>query len=125
MSAIPKIYSDAACTQELAIDGSSNYTFNIGPVNGIDGNVGGSAQSQFWIKNTGTEVYQAAVLTETADSSTRASYSLDGTTFNATTVSFGDIAINAVSTFYVKVTVAASSTNGRFTLSAQLSGESI
>lgn len=124
MSAIVKIFSDAACTQELATDGSGNYTLFVGPDTGIDGNAGETVVKQLWMKNAGDEIYQGVSLLEITDTPNRVTYSKDNTTY-AQTLSFGDIAVNAVVTFYTKVVVAASSTQGRYNFSFKFDGQSI
>ena len=125
MSAQPKLYSDSTCTTELAKDGSQNYLLTLGPDTGLDGNLGETVKKQLWLKNAGDEIYQSVTLTEAGDTPGRISYSLNDSTYTASGISFGNIAVGANVTFYVKVTVEASATAGRQNFSFQLSGESI
>lgn len=124
MSAIPKIYTNSGCTTELTkVEGT--YTLQVGAETGLNGDDGDSATVQLWLKNTGDETYQGVSITETADSGTRASYSLDNSTYHATTISLGDIAAAANKTFYVKVTVEEDAPAGRYTFGFKVSGSSI
>ena len=125
MSANPRLFSDAACTQELAKDGSQNYILSLGPDTGLDGNAGEVTTKQLWLKNAGDEIYQNVSLVESGDTPARVSYSLDNSAYQASGITFGNIAVNAVSTFYVKVTVEAGAQAGRQNFSFQLTGESI
>ena len=75
--------------------------------------------------SSGDEIYQSVTLTEAGETPGRVSYSLNNTTFTPTGITFGNIAVGANATFYVKVTVQASATAGRQNFSFNLSGESI
>lgn len=125
MSALPKLFSDAACTQELAKDGSQNYILSLGPDTGLDGNAGEVTTKQLWLKNAGDEIYQNVTLSETGDAPSRVSYSLDNVAYQPAGISFGNIAVNATVSFHVKVTVEAGAAAGRQSFSFQLTGESI
>ncbi len=124
MSANPKIYTNALCTNELATD-NGNYVLQLGADTGLNGNTGDTATKQLWLKNTGDETYQNATLTESADTAGRISYSLDDSTYHSSTIDLGDITAGDDITFYVKVTVEENATAGRKTFGFGISGESI
>jgi hypothetical protein len=111
MAAEIKAYSDSGCTTELAVD-TENYTFRIGTVTGIDGTNGASATASIWLKNTGTILISNVSLTETLDADTRGSYSLDDSTYAATTLTIGGMAVNDVVRVYTKVTVSTGTSPG-------------
>jgi hypothetical protein len=107
MSAELKLYSDSGCTTELS--GGAPYTIRFGAVTGLNGTAGESSVTSIWVKNTGTILISNVVLNETADVPTRGSYSLDGTTYNNTTITLGDMATSGgtqIVRVYCKVTVA-------------------
>lgn len=104
MAASLKIYSDSGCTSELT---GNPYTFQIGPTTGLDGTNGEVKVESVWVKNTGTILISNIVLTETSDTNTRGQYSLDDVTYNQTTITLGNMAVNAVQRIYIKVTVPA------------------
>jgi len=119
MAANLQCYSDSNCTQELT---GSPYSLQIGALTGIDGTNGGNAVANIWVKNTGTILISNVVLTETSDTNNFGSYSLDGVTYNNTTITLGNMSTSAVVEVYVKVTVpsstaAASTVALNFTLS--------
>lgn len=114
MAAALQIYLDAECTSELTWD-TDHYVLPIGPSTGIDGTNGGSVTTQLWAKNTGDILISGVTLTETSDTPSRGSYSLDDNTYNNTTITLGNMATSGgtqIVTFYVKVTVAPSSSPG-------------
>ena len=98
MAAELKIYSDSGCTTEIT------GTLNIGT---LDGTNGETKTTSIWVKNTGTVAQTGVVLTETSDVATRGQYSLNDSTYNQTTITLGDMALNAIVRVYVKVTVTA------------------
>jgi hypothetical protein len=104
-----KLFSDAECTAELT--GGTPYTLRLGPTTGLDGTNGETLVTSIWAKNTGDVLLSNVVLTETADSATRGSYSLNGTDYNATTVTLGSMATSGgtqIVRVYIKVVVAPS-----------------
>ncbi len=111
MAANLQIFSDAACTTELDLD-AGKYQLQIGPETGLDGTNGETETVQLWCKNTGDILVSAVTLTETLDTPNRGSYSLDDVTYNDSTITLGNMAINDVVTFYTKVTVASGSSAG-------------
>lgn len=123
MPAIAKFYSDAAMTAELQKE-NGKYVIKLGPDTGLDGTGGDTASQQYWMKNIGDEIYQNVMLTETGDAENRVTYSKDGVSFSQT-LSFGNIEANQSFTFYVKVTIAPGSTNGRYTVPIKFSGRTI
>lgn len=124
MSAIAKFYTNAGMTNELAKDGTGKYIISLGPDTGLDGTGGEVAIQQYWMKNTGDEIYQNVTLTESGDTENRISYSRDNVTY-LQSLSFGNIDPNASVTFYIKVEVLSNSTNGRFTVPIKFSGRTI
>lgn len=125
LSAIPKLYTDSALTQELAKDGNGNYLLTIGSDKGLDGNNGETATQQLWLANEGDEIYQSVVVSESGDTPNRVFYSLDNTTYDGNTITLGDIAVGANQTFYTQVRVEANATADRYNVSITLTGESI
>lgn len=105
MAANLQLYSDAACTTELAIE-SGSYQLQIGPETGIDGTNGGTAIEEVWVKNTGDILISNVTLTETLDTPNRGSYSLDDISYHDTTVTLGNMDENDIVKVYIKVTVA-------------------
>ena len=122
MAAEYKIFTDAGCTEELTVVGD-HYTLQIGETTGINGSDGASEVKQLWVKNTGTILMSNIVLTEVLDTPVRGSYSLDNITYNPTTITLGNLIVNAIVTFYAKITVAPSTSTGTGeVINFQLSG---
>ena len=109
MAAELKLYTTADCDVELS--GGDPYTLQIGTASGLDGTDGETYVTSIWAKNTGTILLSAVALTETSDTDARGSYSLDGVTYNTTTITLGEMAITGATQIvriYIKITVAAS-----------------
>lgn len=107
MAAELKIFSDDACTTELTVD-VDHYTMRIGEETGLNGTDGEVVTTSVWIKNTGTILISNVTLTETLDTNTRGSFSLDDVSYNATTLNLGNLAVSDIVRVYIKVTVGAS-----------------
>jgi hypothetical protein len=105
MSANLKIYSNAECTTELVWN-VNKYEIRFGPETGLNGTSGETLVSSVWVKNTGDILISNVSLSETSDTDTRGSYSLNGTDYNATTLTLGNMAVNDVVRVYVKIVVA-------------------
>lgn len=107
MAANAQVYSDAGCTTELSIV-NNNYELSLGPDFGLDGTVGEVYVKSIWVKNTGDRTIKV-ILEEVLDAATRGSYSLDGNTYNATTINLGYMETTGgtqIVRVYLKLTVA-------------------
>jgi hypothetical protein len=104
MAAAIKIYSDSACAIELT---GTPYTLDLGE---FDGTNGETKTTSILVKNTGADTAGVVTLTETADTDTRGSYSIDDITYSASSLSLGTIVAGASVRVYIKVIVAALTT---------------
>lgn len=107
MAAGMKLFSDAGCTTELLTSGS-NYTLQIGPDTGLNGTDGETIITSVYLKNTGTILLSNTVLAETLDTAGRGSFSLDGVTYNDSSLNIGAITAGQIVEIYIKVVVEAS-----------------
>lgn len=109
MPAAIKVYTDAACTTELTLDGV-NYKIDFGVMHG---DTGETKQIHLWLKNIGDQVLELLDLTETANAATDADemteYALDNAgvpgDWQAATLSFGNVAAGSVMSFWVRSVV--------------------
>lgn len=109
MPAAIKVYTDAACTTELALDGA-NYKIDFGVMHGDSGE---TKQIRLWLKNIGDQVLELLDLTEIANAATDADemteYALDNAgvpgTWQAASLSFGNVAAGAVVSFWARSVV--------------------
>jgi hypothetical protein len=102
MGAELKIYTDAACLNEL-----SAAAMDFGE---LDGTNGETYITSVIVKNTGDATAGTVTLTETADTDSRGTYSIDDITYANSSLSLGAIAAGASIRVYIKVVVAASTT---------------
>jgi hypothetical protein len=96
-----KIYSDSACTAELS---GTPYELDLGE---LDGTNGETYTTSVLVKNTGADTAGVVTLTETSDTDSRGSYSLDDITYSTSSLSLGTLAAGASIRVYIKVVVAA------------------
>lgn len=124
MSAIPKLFNDAGLTNELPKNGSI-YDIFVGPVNGLNGNIGEKVTRVIYLVNVGNQVYQNVTVTKSGDLNNRVTLSLDGTNFS-NSLKVGNINAGVSVPIYIKVTVAPGSAAGQgFTVNLTINGESI
>jgi hypothetical protein len=99
MAAELKVYTDAGCTVELT------GTLQIGAVTGLNGTDGETVITSVWLKNTGDVTISNLILTETLDTAARGHYSLDGVTYNVTTITVDTLVTGAIQRIYIKVII--------------------
>lgn len=106
------IYEDASLTQEVMKDSNGMYNIKLGSDYGFDGMNGQTVTKQFWIANkTSMPLISVSISEPINDIGTE--YSIDNTNWHTDKVELGAMIVDESKTFYIKTTIAPSTTKGR------------